>query len=60
MTDLGGSVRAHAFQRKSGQFLILKYSSASVHSICTPDASASLSSDLLLLLPNMVIEYAHC
>ena len=45
---------AHAFQRKSGQFIMLKYSYASVLSICIPYTSSSLSSDLLLVLPNMV------
>ena len=58
---IGGSVEVHAFHRKSGQFLMLKYSYAPVLSICTPYiyTSSSLSSDLLLVLPNMVIEYAQ-
>ena len=58
---IGGSVRAHAFQRKSGQFIMLKYSSASVHSICTSDtSSSSLSSDLLRRSSALAIEHAQC
>ena len=56
---IGGCVKAHAFQRQSGQFLMFKHSYASVLSICTPDTSSSLSSDHLLVLPNMVLEYAQ-
>ena len=52
-------MKAHALQRNSGQFIMVRYSYASVLYICTPDTYSSLSSDLLLVLPNMVIEYAQ-
>ena len=47
------------FQRKSGQFIMLKYSYASVHSICTSDTSSSLSSALLRRSSVVVIEHAQ-
>ena len=40
-------MKVHALKRKSGQFIMLRYSYAPVHSICTSDTSSSLFSDLL-------------